>query len=65
MNQTRSRPTTPFWHSMSMTRLDPLEEFLDLCKEVCTRMEREGSWPWANSPDSQNLVESEDNPKDI
>ena len=44
-----------------MTNSDPLEQFL----EVCARMEREDSWPWADSPDSKNLVESEDNPKDI
>lgn len=48
-----------------MKHLDPFEQFLELCKEVCARMERDGSWPWADSPNTHDLVESEDNPKDI
>jgi hypothetical protein len=41
------------------------KQFLELCKQVFERMEREGSWPWADSPNSEDLVESEDNSKDI
>jgi hypothetical protein len=44
---------------------DPsFERFLAFCKEVFERMEREGTWPWADSPNPEDLVESEDNPND-
>ena len=42
-----------------------LDDFIDLCKRMYERMEREGSWPWADSPNSEDLVESEDNPENI
>ncbi len=50
--------------------MDPyLERYLELCKRMVERMERDGSWPWAeqsgDSRDSQDMVESEDNPKII
>ena len=51
--------------------MDPyLERYLELCKRMYERMERDGTWPWADSPgtDSQEsgeMVESEDNPHDI
>jgi hypothetical protein len=45
-----------------------LERYLALCKRIYERMEREGSWPWADETDStlsEDLVESKDNPKNI
>ena len=43
-----------------------LEQYLALCQRIYERMEREGSWPWAdaetNNPDStlgENLVDSD------
>jgi len=42
-----------------------LEDFLELCKEVCARMERDGSWPWVDSPELEDVVESEDNPNEL
>ena len=42
-----------------------LDDFIDLCKRMYERMEREGSWPWLDSPNSENLVESEDNLENI
>ena len=42
-----------------------LEEYLELCKRIFERMEREGSWPWADSQNSEDLVESKDKGKDI
>ena len=42
-----------------------IEDFLELCKEVADRMERDGTWPWAGSPNFEDLVESEDNPKNL
>lgn len=44
---------------------DQLDRFLALCLQVYQRMEREGTWPWADSPDSDNVVESKSNQKDI
>ncbi|MEP3893169.1 MAG: hypothetical protein ABJN52_04145 [Litorimonas sp.] len=40
-----------------------LNDFLELCERIAERMEREGSWPWTETPDStlgENLVDSED-----
>ena len=42
-----------------------LDDFIDLCKRMYERMEREGSWPWADSPNSEGLVESEGNHENI
>ena len=45
-----------------------LERYLALCKRVYERMQRDGTWPWNDNPDStdaNDLVESEDNPIDI
>lgn len=47
------------------------EEFLDQYFEICRRIHeqrlREGTWPWSDqdSPISEDLVESEGNPKKI
>lgn len=43
-----------------------LERYLELCKRMCERMERDGIWPWADSPsadsqESDEMIESEDN----
>lgn len=41
-----------------------LRRHLELCKQIYERMLREGSWPWpvedGDSPNSENLVESQD-----
>ncbi len=34
-----------------------LEAYLDLCKRIFERMEREGSWPWANTPAKEDDLE--------
>ena len=39
-----------------------VERYLALCERVYKRMVREGTWPWADSPDSGDVVESDDNP---
>ena len=31
---------------MSMTDEQRFEQFIELCKRIYERMEREGSWPW-------------------
>lgn len=55
----------PVWHSVGMTDDKSFKQFLELCKRVCERMEREGSWPWRESPNPEDLVESDDNPENI
>jgi len=42
-----------------------LDDFIDLCKRMYERMECDGSWPWEDSPKSEDLVESKDNPENI
>jgi hypothetical protein len=42
-----------------------VERYLALCKRTYERMVREGTWPWKDSPDSEDVVESNDNPHDI
>lgn len=38
-----------------------LERYLALCQRIYERMERDGSWPWADSPKPEDLVESKGN----
>ena len=42
-----------------------LEQYLALCKRIFERMERDGSWPWGDSPKSEDLVESKDNSEKV
>lgn len=39
---------------------DPLERYLEVCRRIYERMRRDGSWPWPDSQDSEEMVESED-----
>ena len=48
-----------------MTGDDHLQRYLALCKRIYERMERDGTWPWADSPKSDDLVESEDSSDDV
>lgn len=48
-----------------MENNDLLERHLDLCKRVFEEMMRDGSWPWRDSQNSEDLVESEDNHDDV
>jgi hypothetical protein len=53
-----------------MTRFDPfqdkgipdqaLDEYLQLCHEIYLQMKKEGTWLWADSQNSEDLLESED-----
>lgn len=44
---------------------DQLERYLELCKRMYERMQRDGSWPWADSQDSDDVVESKDKSKNV
>jgi hypothetical protein len=37
-----------------------LEEYLLICQEIFLERQREGSWPWPDSPNAEDLLESED-----
>lgn len=47
-----------------MTNDEHLQAHLDLCQAMLERMKREGSWPWPDSQNSEDLVESEGNAND-
>jgi len=40
---------------------EELERYLALCERIYERMERTGTWPWSDSPDFEDVVESDDN----
>lgn len=40
-----------------------LQEYIELCKLIYERMERDGTWPWEDSTNQVDMVESKDNPK--
>lgn len=42
-----------------------LLRYLELCKRIYVRMERDGSWPWGDSRKYEDLIESEDNPDNV
>ena len=51
-----------------MNKDDHLDRHLALCKRMYLRMLAEGSWPWneaADSPTSEDVIESEDDNHDI
>ncbi|GAB5445475.1 MAG: hypothetical protein Gyms2KO_03480 [Gymnodinialimonas sp.] len=50
---------TDAYHSVMANR-DPLDQFLDLCLEIHRTLLEEGKWPWPDSHNSEDLVESED-----
>lgn len=43
-----------------MTHDEHLSEHLELCKRIYLRMLADGTWPWDDSPNSEDLVESDD-----
>lgn len=64
MSLRHSSRTTPLsWqaYSQAMNRDEHLERHLKLCQAMYERMKREGSWPWPDSLDSEDVIESENN----
>lgn len=55
------------YNSFMQQNIPPeLERYLALCKRIYEDMERDGTWPWkSDSTLSEDLVESDDNPKKI
>ena len=49
-----------------MDKRDYLDEYLDICRQIYERMVIEGTWPWlADSPKSDDMVDSEPNTDDL
>lgn len=48
-----------------MDQDDFLNRHLELCQRVFEDMMRDGSWPWRDSLNSEDLVESEGNNDDV
>ena len=51
-----------------MDKDEHLELHLELCRSVYRRMLAEGTWPWTqeqDSPNSEDVIESEDIPNDL
>ena len=44
---------------------EKLDRFLTLCLGIYERMEREGSWPWGDSQEFGDVVESDHKQSDI
>jgi len=42
-----------------------LDEYLEICKRIFEDMQRDGSWPWGDSPISVDLLESKDISNDL
>ncbi len=43
-----------------------LEAYLELCKRIYLRMEREGTWPWsADSTNPEDVIDSSDHHDDV
>ena len=40
-----------------MTEEQRFEQFIELCKRIYERMEREGSWPWPDEPTDTPTLE--------
>jgi len=39
---------------------DAFEAYLQLCQEIYLEMQNSDTWPWADSPNSGDLLESDD-----
>ena len=50
-------PFNPFEPRMSEEAFDA---YLQLCQEVFLEMQKDGAWPWPDSPNPEDLVESSD-----
>lgn len=60
-NEAGSRATIP-----DMEPSPQLEAFLELCKRIYERMEREGTWPWpADSTNPEDVIDSESIQRDV
>ena len=48
-----------------MTEDERIERHLQICQRVYERLVAEGKWPWPESPNSQDVVESKHQSDDV
>ncbi len=48
-----------------MTEDEHIQRHLEICQRVFERLVAEGKWPWPDSPNSDDVVESKDPKSDI
>lgn len=48
-----------------MTEDDHIQRHLELCQRIFERLLAEGTWPWPESQNPEDLVESKDTPTDL
>ncbi|QXT41029.1 hypothetical protein [Gymnodinialimonas ceratoperidinii] len=44
---------------------DHIERHLELCQRIFERLLADGTWPWADSQNPEDLVESKDTQTDL
>ncbi len=49
----------------AMTEDERIERHLEICQRVYERLVAEGKWLWPDSPNSEDMLESEDLKTDI
>lgn len=42
-----------------------LQEYFEICRRAYEQQLRDGSWPWADSPNTENVLDSKDNPPHV
>jgi hypothetical protein len=45
---------------MTSDEHEKLTQYLELCRRIYERMREEKSWPWADSPESEDVIDSQD-----
>lgn len=44
---------------------EQFERYMEVCRRMFERMRRENAWPWLDSPDRDDVVDSEDQNDDV
>jgi hypothetical protein len=68
MQVVHKAPSSAFywWRYAGGMTDEQFERYLEFCKRLFEKMRRENAWPWTDSPDFGDVVESKDsNDEDI
>ncbi len=60
-----ARPLSTGLYHVQMTEDEHIQRHLEICQRVYERLVAEGRWPWPDSQNSEDLVESKDPKTDI
>lgn len=52
-------------YNQAMMNEEQFLEYLDLCEAIADRMQRDGLWPWQDSTNPDDLVDSPHNPNTL